>query len=98
LSSGVGTSDPGVHSGHSEQPRPEPVRRTAPPVAMMRVFSRNEAHAARGRKRGLDTATNPKSFAEFVPGTGSPSLRALREHWPVTPNSERKPVDSVAVV
>ncbi len=37
--SGVVTSDCSVHLGHSAQPRPDSVRRTAPPVTMMTTLA-----------------------------------------------------------
>ena len=44
-SSPVGTNDSSVHRGHVGQPRPDPVRRTAPPVRMMPTLATSVAHA-----------------------------------------------------
>ncbi len=43
--SGVLTSESGVHRGHVGHPRPEPVRRTAAPVAMIVTCEMNDAQA-----------------------------------------------------
>ena len=51
LSSSVGTSESGVHVGQVGHPRPEPVRRTAPPVAMIATCAMNEAQAKMRRVR-----------------------------------------------
>src|SRR5699024_4748037 len=40
-----GVNCPGSHIGHSEQPSPEPVRRTAPPVTMMPIWATRFATA-----------------------------------------------------
>ena len=42
-----GTKEPGVHSGHVGQPRPDPVSRTTPPVTTMAMFVTRDAQAAR---------------------------------------------------
>ncbi|GGD41162.1 hypothetical protein GCM10010915_22580 [Microbacterium faecale] len=44
-SSAVGTSESGVHIGHSEHPSPDPVNRTAPPVAMISTSATNDNQA-----------------------------------------------------
>lgn len=62
--SGVGVSDPGVQSGHSEHPSPDPVRRTAPPVPIIRILSANDSQAAGTRKRGRP----PWEAVELVSG------------------------------
>ena len=43
--SGVFTNEPGVHCGQVGQPRPEPVRRTRPPVPTMPICTTSVAHA-----------------------------------------------------
>ena len=42
----VATSESGVHFGQSEQPRPEPVSRTIPPVRMIPAWAMSMAQAA----------------------------------------------------
>ena len=44
--SGVATRESGVHRGHVGQPRPDPVRRTRPPVPTMPICTTSVAHAA----------------------------------------------------
>ena len=46
-SSRWGTNELSVHLGQVGQPRPEPVRRTRPPVRMMTVLATTAAHAQR---------------------------------------------------
>src|SRR2546423_4264568 len=45
---------PGSQPGHEEQPRPEPVRRTAPPVTTMSTIATSAASAT-NRNRPADT-------------------------------------------
>src|SRR5699024_12585792 len=43
---GVATSESGVHLGQSEQPSPEPVSRTMPPLRMIPAWAMSMAQAA----------------------------------------------------
>ena len=49
------TSEPGVHCGHVGQPRPEPVRRTSPPVPTMPTWTTSVAQAAAMTRRSTSS-------------------------------------------
>ena len=77
-SSGVGTSDPGVHTGQSLQPRPDPVSRTVPPVAMMSTFSTNEIQAQIRSAREVPEGLRSRAWGDRVLVTSFLSLAANR--------------------
>src|SRR3954471_20300787 len=83
-SSGVCTKLVSLQRGHVGQPRPEPVRRTAPPVTTMIPFAIALARATRettaGEKAGGTRRTNP-----MLGGAGMGTVAAEPSPRPVHP-------------
>jgi hypothetical protein len=70
----TGVNEPGSHCGHVEQPRPDPVRRTAPPVTTMPIcatrFASRTARVQRraAGQRGSGPGTPPAGAAAGAAG------------------------------
>ncbi len=66
VSSSCGVNEVEVHRGQVGQPRPEPVRRTAPPVTTSTMLATNVAHAS-GRSRAPSHAATGASSRRITP-------------------------------
>src|SRR5690625_3429735 len=75
-----GVKDPGSHIGHCEQPRPEPVSRTAPPVTMMPIWAMRLAMARRHVRRSTSRLrSGPAGTRDAAAGGVADAGRGLVE-------------------